>query len=363
MRVTDRMGVNQVINNLQKNRTDMADLQNQAATQKRVTRPSDDPVAAAKVLGMRSEDRTNNQFIKNIHQARSFLEFTDQSLGELNDVLVRMKELAIQQANDAGASAETRKVTAEEVAQGYRQAIQIGNRKLGERFIFGGANTTVPPFTLGGEYQGDDGEMRIHINKEAFLSMNLPGEQVFLGRGVGSDGQLRQTAESPRSSSELDRYQQIEQQRRIDKEIQESGEGQVQLRTPATTDRGDRPIVRSEFDPNNRGINVLDSIKNFEIGLRVNDKAMLQDAIDSLDNSISQVIFARAQVGARIQTLNHSQESLQKAVVENKGNASLLEDADLFNVVSDMTRTDSTLKASLDTSGRLIQPSLLDFLK
>ena len=142
MRIADKMAYNQTTSNLQKNRSEMSDLQNQAATQKRINKPSDDPTASARVLAARTEQRGSEQFIKNINIARSFLEFSDQSLGELSETLMRAKELAISQANDAGASEETRKVTASEIEQAYNQAVQVGNRKLGERFIFGGYRTT-----------------------------------------------------------------------------------------------------------------------------------------------------------------------------------------------------------------------------
>jgi flagellar hook-associated protein 3 FlgL len=46
-----------------------------------------------------------------------------------------------------------------------------------------------------------------------------------------------------------------------------------------------------------------------------------------------------------------------------KAMASQLEDADLFEVVSDINRTDSTLKATLETSGKVMNMSLLDFLR
>ena len=112
MRVADKMAFNQVNQNLVKNRSEMADLQNQAATQKRINKPSDDPLASARVLVARTEERGNSQFIKNINNAKSFLEFSDQSLGELSDILVRAKELAISQSNDASGNEETRLVTA-----------------------------------------------------------------------------------------------------------------------------------------------------------------------------------------------------------------------------------------------------------
>lgn len=361
MRVTDRMGHNQVTRNLQKNRLEMTELQNQAATQKRVNKPSDDPVAAARVLGTRSEDRGTQQFLKNIAAARSFLEYTDQSLGELSEVLVRAKELAIQQANDAGASAETRRVVAEEVAQSFNQAVQIGNRKLGERYVFGGYQTTKAPFDRTGIYQGDDGDMHIPVDKDASIAMNIPGNRVFLGEIPSEDGLIRPRAEPPKDHLELHRFQEEETQRQ--EEIREKESEEFPLRGPASV--GERKIkqVDSKASPAQTGINILRVLKDFEIALRTNDKEEIQESIDRLDQSLSQVILGRAQVGSRIQNLNRTQESLQKSIVDNRAVASQMEDADLFQVVSDLTKTDSALKATLETSGRLLQPSLLDFLK
>ena len=66
MRVTDKMTQTQVMNNIQKNRSELSNLQNQAATMKRVTKPSDDPVASAKILINRTENRNLEQFEKNM---------------------------------------------------------------------------------------------------------------------------------------------------------------------------------------------------------------------------------------------------------------------------------------------------------
>ena len=361
MRVSDKMGFNQVTSNLQKNRGEMLELQNQSATQKRVTKPSEDPVAATKVLGARTEERANSQFIKNINHAKSFLEFTDVSLSEVSEVLMRMKELAIAQANDAGASQETRKVVAEEVAQAYRQLVQIGNRKLGDRYIFGGYKTTNAPFDIEGNYKGDQGDMRVQINKDAFVAMNLPGNRIFLGEGVSGDGLTRSQSENPKDLEDLQKYQEDLSHRKF--EQTEMEQESVELRGPASVSPRRGTGFKSEVEEGVKGINILQALKNFEIGLKVNDKAVLQESIDQIDFSISQVIHARAQVGSRLQGVNHTQEALQKAVIDNKMTASLAEDADVYQLVSDMAKTDSTLKATLETSGKVMQPSLLDFLK
>ncbi len=361
MRVTDKMGFNQVIGNLQKNRGDMADLQNQAAIQKRVTKPSDDPVGATRVLGYRTEERASDQFIKNTAIARNFLDFTDVSLNEVSEVLMRMKELAVGQANDAGASSDTRRTVAEEVGQTYQQMLQIANRKLGDRYIFGGMQTTQQPFDHEGNYSGDDGDIKLHVNKDAFLAMNLPGVKVFLGQGVGNDGFIRETEEVPRNTEQLEKFQMDENQRAH--QNQENQQHQVRVRGPANDSHRGEQAFKSEIKADTSGVNILDTVKKFEIALRVNDKTEIQEAIDDFDRAISQVINARAQVGARIQVLNHSENSLRQNIVDNKTTASQVEDVDLFQVASDMNKADSALKASLETSGKIITPSLLDFLK
>jgi flagellar hook-associated protein 3 FlgL len=362
MRIADNMKFNQVNQNLSKNRTEQADLQNQAATQKRINKPSDDPLAAAKVLGARTEERGNQQYMKNINNAKSFLEFTDQSLSELSDILMRAKELAVSQSSDASGNEQSREVTASELEQIYNQSLQIGNRKLGERYIFGGFKTQTQPFSKAGEYQGDDGDMKINIHKDTFLAMNLPGNKVFLGKGLAGDGIARPNAETPMRAEELKEYKDLEIQRLSQNEAVE--ENYVDTRAPASFARAQR-LNPNGKDPvtESSGINVFQTLKGLEISLRTNDKQGIQESLDTLDQAISQVVLARSEVGARVMTVNSTAETLQKAVVENKITASQLEDADLFEVVSNINKNDSTLKATLETSGKMIQTSLMDFLK
>jgi flagellar hook-associated protein 3 FlgL len=354
------MGYNQVVTNLQKNRTDVSELQTQAALQKRIAKPSDDPVGAARVLGHRTEKQSSDQFVKNIQQAHSFLEFTDVSLGEASDVLSRLKELAIQQANDAGASPETRRAVAEETSQSLKQLIQIGNRKLGERYIFGGQVTNRQPFDLEGNYHGNDGDLKIHINKDAFVSMNLPGDKVFQGKGIG-DGFIRPQEKTPQNLQQLQEFQQSEAIRLSQNAINQD-EGSVE-RKPASMDHRNGDDYVSNIKGEGEGVDILTSVKNFEIALRSNDKEEIQASIDNLDQCISQIVHSRAQVGGRLQLLGHAEASLRQNITDNMAAASQVEDVDLFTLASEMNKADTALKASLETSGKMIQPSLLDFLK
>lgn len=360
MRVADKMALNQVTGSLQKNRAELSDLQNQAATQKRVNKPSDDPGAAARVLAARTEERGSQQFMKNINIARSFLEFTDQSLGELSETLMRAKELAIAQSTDSGANAQTRRLASAEIEQMYKQSVQIANRKFGDRYIFGGFQTKQAPFNPQGDYQGDDGDIKIQIHKDAFLAMNVPGDKVFLGKGVGNDGVIRPTDETPISTPDLQKFK-AEEDERVEKN-REQEQAPVQARGLASVG-GRQPVYVSDAQGDVAGINVFKTIKDLEIALKTDDKETIQESLDSLDQAIQQVVMARSQVGARVGILNSTTDSLQKSVLDNRQVASQLEDADTFQLVSDINKTDAALKATLETSGKLIQPSLLDFLK
>ncbi len=368
MRIADKMSFDQVNNNLSKNRTEMAQLQNQAATQKRVTKPSDDPVSAARVLASRVELSGTQQYLKNLDFARSFLESTDESLAELTDQLVRAKELALGQANDAGANVQSRNIVATEMEQIYDQMVQIGNRQHGDRFIFSGFRTTTSPFSLKGEYFGDMGEMKIHVDKGSFLPMNIPGAKVFLGRGLSKDGITHGNVEQARTIEEFEKTSTPSSSPPLSAPQQNENPSSISINI-----RGPASVVKShannttpevkDSEGNENGVDLFSVVRHLQIALRTNDKHSIQDSLDDLDSAISQVVMARSQVGSRVMTLNSAMETLQKSKVDSHSSVSQLEDADAFEVVSDINKSESTLKATLATSGKLIQPSLLDFLR
>lgn len=384
MRIADKMNYEQVTNNLGRNRAEMSDLQNQAALQKRVTKPSDDPLGATRILGMRTEVNGNNQYLKSISNAKAFLEYSEESLGALSDALVRAKELAINQANDASAGPKSRELVASEVTQLHSQAVQIGNRKLGDRFLFGGFRTQSAPFDPDGNYHGDNGLMEVIIDKEAKLAMNIPGNLAFLGRGLRSPATGNPDPQSLESLPQTEPHIRSVHERRAsstpDYELPPeiapgltpgSTLGLTTMRAPASEkseathapDQLTRKQAELERKLSERGIDVFSVLKGFEVALKTNDKPGIQESIDKLDTAIEQVVLARAELGSRVGTLTATADSLAKGTVDAKTMSSNIEDADTFQLVSDINKAESTLKATLATSGKLIQPSLLDFIR
>ncbi|MCC6277707.1 MAG: flagellar hook-associated protein FlgL [Oligoflexia bacterium] len=356
MRVSNNMGYDQVKGNISKNRTEMVDLQNQAATQKRIMKPSDDPVGTSRVLELRTTQAGTEQYLKNMNIARAFLNTTDLALGEVTDSLIRAKELALSQSSDASANASSRLAVATEVDQLFNTVVNIGNRRFGERYIFGGFKTTNAPFDKDGNFLGDDGSMRVEIAKGVFATMNLSGDKVF----SGSDSRIGLIPEDRRGSTKPN-YPEIPSSREdgyVDP-IEEVRGPTSQEKTSETGSIRDPQSLKG----GEAGENIFKVMNALSAGLRANDTVAIQETLERLDAAIDQVVILRSQIGSRVNTLENTHESLAKQKVEDSTLLSSIEDADAFEVFTDITKNENILKATLQTSGKLIQPSLLDFLR
>lgn len=363
MRITDKMQQSQVINNLNKNRSELSSLQNQASTMKRLTKPSDDPMGTARVLQNRTGDQNMTQFDKNIFFGKSFLDTTESVLSQMSDVIVRAKELAIQAASDTNQGLP-REMVASEVEQIYNSIVEMSNRRFGDRYIFSGHQTTVAPFTKDGEYKGDDGQIQIQTVDGQFTPMNLVGSQVFLGEDLSYGGKVRENPKVPQTVEELQKFKMDQVEAEFHKD--EAEYQQFDLRGPANVGSVQRTGERTQVSNNNgtnNGTNIFKTVMGLEAALRTNDKTGIQNSLDDLDLAMNQINLARAEVGGRINQLNASAESNQRNIIDNKAYNSQVEDADVFKVMTEMNKSNQTLQDTIATSQKFMSQSLLDFLR
>lgn len=364
MRVTDKMNSSQTLSNIQKTRSELTELQNQATTQKRINKPSDDPTGVGLTMQNRTNIKNMEQYDRNILFAKTFLENSELALTQVGDALVRAKELAIQAANDTN-SGLPRRTIATEVKQIYNGIVEASNRRFGERYIFAGHKTLEAPFDDQGNYYGDSGQMQVQNQQGSFLPMNLTGDQVFLGKDLSYRESINREIEVPKSAEELQDFK-LSQIERENQEAELEEENQIELRGPASVER----VNRLQADPNGlqsdgrtSGVNLFGLISALETALITNDKQGVQDTLEPLDQALNQINLARAEVGGRLNQMNATSEGIQKNIIDTKVQTSSIEDADLFQTMTDLNKADSTLKATLETSSRINNQSLLDFLR
>ncbi len=370
MRVTDKMNQTQLLGNIQKTRSELSELQNQATTQKRINKPSDDPTGVGIAMANRTNIKNMEQYDRNILFAKTFLETSELALSQVGDLLIRAKELAMQAASDTN-SGVPRETMATEVRQLYNSLVEAGNKRFGERYVFAGHKTTEPPFSPTGEYTGDAGQIQIQNQQGNFLPMNLTGDQVFLGQNLSYKESVNRDLTVPKSAEELQDFKlaqiEAEYQRELDRE------NDVQLRGPASLERAHR-VDTGEQDPTTQpndpmrgasksGVNLFKLISGLETALVTNDKYQIQESLEPLDQALNQINLARAEVGGRLNQMISTSEGLQKSIIDTKSQNSVIEDADIFQTMTDLTRADSTLKATLETAGKVSNQSLLDFLR
>lgn len=175
---TNMMYLNATIN-LSKSREQYLNLQEQLVTQKRINRPSDDPVGAARSLDIKKQLSAFEQYNRNINQAQMFMDQTETALEAVRDALMRVKEVAVD-INDGLAGQVEYEAIASEVENLYEEILRAANTKVGNRFVFSGYETSTKPFDATGSYNGGvDQPIEVEVNQGAFVQINFDGEEVF----------------------------------------------------------------------------------------------------------------------------------------------------------------------------------------
>ena len=162
----------------------MSRAQEQIATQQRIAKPSDDPSIFGQAILEKSALADNEQWIRNIQFGTARVAVADQTLGQAQNLISRVRELAVQARSDT-TSAQGRVTIAQEVRQLHRQLIQLANAEVNGQPVFAGTKTDAPPFVLGiGDavsYQGNSESQSIAVGPNQTTQIVLPGDQVFTG--------------------------------------------------------------------------------------------------------------------------------------------------------------------------------------
>ncbi len=156
--------------------------QRQISSGRRILTPSDDPLAASRAIEIRESIGRLEQFDRNANVATNRLAQEESSLGSVNNVLQRVRELALQ-ANNATQSNESRRLIATEMRQSLDQLLQIANQKDGHGgYLFSGnLESTAPVVRMGATfaYNGDQGQRFIQIGEGRQVADGDSGAAIF----------------------------------------------------------------------------------------------------------------------------------------------------------------------------------------
>ena len=406
MRVSTNQTQQVAINAMLEQQAKLSKTQEQVATGKRIFKPSEDPIGAARVVDLRNTLQSSEQYQKNIDSARSRLSIEETILGNSTDILQRVRELAIA-ANNASQTNETRNFISEEVSQLLDEILAIANTTDGGGdYMFSGSKTNFKTFVNNEngeyEYQGDNTQRNIQIGPKRVISTSDSGNYVFRairdgnttfaalesptnkGTGIIDPGSVSGEYDDGTYAIVFDKKESIDPMEPITYKVIDDNNQEIipagTVYVEGTNMQFNGVVVSIEGVPEPEDFFVIrpsenqdtfTTIKNFVEALRqprasASQSAKLHNEINrviiGIDSSLGRVLEVRANVGARLQALDSQQNVNTNYQLQVKGILSSVEDLDYAKAVSELNLKLTGLEASQKAFTRVQNISMFDYI-
>lgn len=303
MRVSNNMIMYNFLSGMNKSLSRQNTLQEQLSDGLAIHRPSDDPVKATRSLTFNSNLVQNEQFTQNLQDAQSWMQTTDNAMSDLSSTMITIKEQVVYGSNGTNPQ-EAVQTIGTLIDNLINHIVEVGNTKLGDRYVFGGQNDKAAPFTRIGDaitYNGDDNKISMPIKPGAATpsqdSVNLTGVEVF---GAGGTAIL----------------------------------------------------------------NRLIEIKQHLMSGTTADQAWLSTTgLQYLDDDHSAMLQAQTELGTRMSAYDMNLNMLQRNNTVINSDVAANDDLDVPKAITDLKTSENVYKSALAVGSRIMPVSLVDFLK
>ncbi|MBL8762794.1 MAG: hypothetical protein JNM07_00815 [Phycisphaerae bacterium] len=180
--------------NLNRTNRDILTMQTQLATGREINRPSDDPVRAQALLGLRDVIARSEQRARNLDHASTMVDSLDAAVGQANDLVLQAKGVAASQIG-ATSDAETRSAQAIVIDSILKQLMSLANQQTGGVHLFGGSTPSRAPIVE------QNGGFR-YLGRGQGLRNDL-GPGLEIPTTMGGDNAIGETSARLRSSKDL----------------------------------------------------------------------------------------------------------------------------------------------------------------
>lgn len=283
-------------------------LQLQAATGKKLNRPSDDPTAISPVLSARTQVQAADRYIETIATGLDRINNMDGYLDGIGNTMIRLKEIAIAGVN--GAMGPTDMDTyAEEIRQLRESLLADSNAQVDGKYLFAGYEEKTPPFAIAPGYdpaaydptdsttwpqvvyQGDSNVVDFEIAPNELITVNVTGDKLMQG---------------------------------------------------------------------NEDIFAL--VNQLEAAFRNDDPNTIAGLLDPLEDAANQVRAERSLKGNIGRRLEIAGDQMEKIKIDMEEFRSRYEDADILETITQLQQQEQSFQAALSVTGRVSSMSILDYI-
>jgi len=300
MRVTNSMMVQNMLDHLKNNMGDLNDLNEQLSSGKLFQRPSDAPIKVSDSMNYKSQLNRNSQFQRNLNQTENWLNTTESSLKSGTKVIQRARELTIYAANDSVTS-EDREAIASEVKELRDELIDISRAELGDSYIFSGQKIDQEPFSITKNADGT-------IN-----TLTYNGDNASVSRRLNEN---------------------------------------VQMNINFTGDE----VFQDEIE-------ALDSLYSDLNSGTATGEMIGSNNLSAMDDAINKFTELRSEIGGKSKRIDNLMSRLEANEIHLKQLKSGNEDVDIAEVITNLKMEENVYRASLASGARIMQQSLVDFIR
>ncbi len=307
MRVTNNTFPNSLLRHLERITVDMNKLQEQVANGQRITNVSDDSAAANRILDMQEEKEKIAQFTKNASRAENINNTTISQVQNFIKISDRVSEIATL-ANDLKGQ-EGLQAYAEEVDELIEHALQGANAKFSGEYIFGGTASGTAPFAANVDANG----------KVVDPDAGGPGVAItYNGAASGPEFHLSES-------------------------------GLVSPFTDGTTNQQFADFI-------NNMVELRDALESGS------QNAVTSTIRDNLETSEDQLIFTLSRQGSIQLRIEFDTNLNRERYTDLEENISAEADVDISQTIVRLTQVQNAYQASLQSAGRVLNSSLLQFI-
>ncbi len=203
MRITQNMMSTSVLNDLENAANQLNLTQQRISSGKQIQEPSDNPFGTSQALQYDGDLAQNTQYQSNVNDAQGWQSTVDTALTNVNDIVLRARDLVVQGASDtSGPSA--RSDIASEIDQLVDSLKAEGNTQYSGRYVFSGTQTLTQPYQVGSTndtYAGNTGTITREIGQGVQIAVNVPGSTIFGDGTTGLIATLRQISTDLRANN------------------------------------------------------------------------------------------------------------------------------------------------------------------
>lgn len=281
-------------------------VQEQLSSGLQIVKPSDEPDKASLVTRLESELARQAGYQDTLKAVNVRLTAEETALKNTSDVMYRIKELAVQAANDT-LSLQDRQSVALELDTLRDQILSMANSQDSNgNYLFSGSKASQPAFAKDAQgrviYQGDQARMQVKVGDNRRVNMNLPGSDAFTR------------------------------------------------------------VVRTDAQGVKTGIDFFQALSDLTDAVANSDQKMIQRGLGEIDVLQQGVSEGLAQVGADLTVVDMQNSILDEVVLQLKSTRSDIEDLDYTEAITRMNKDQLALEAAQSSFAKISQLNLFKFL-